>query len=357
MCLNKEGAVRNALLQAVARPLLSNLLRDFNNEKFHEVKSTSKLLTRAESTVGSALVTQVMRCLCFRLVPAAAAADDVEAPSSTASLSGTWTFGSTPHLTADERRSELRRAEAWLSRFEDAVLGQELVARRGSALDGSRVVEPSLKSSTGTRGEDEDDPHDAFLSQGEKRRQQQQAERQEEVRRIHARHLAEARERAAAESNELAERAALHGGLAQDKQEVAHLVATARSTLHNTGRLRNASFEAKHFQLRSMRHGRSFACTSCPPDAIEAHWHVINGSLLYAYCVHLSADASKVLHLGYEHAYQYNTIPGTEHFGRTVWMTTKHIDDTTGQIALLQHHTKPVDRCVYCNEEFRLLFL
>eukprot|EP00455_Lapot_gusevi_P053788 TRINITY_DN8479_c0_g2_i1.p1 TRINITY_DN8479_c0_g2~~TRINITY_DN8479_c0_g2_i1.p1 ORF type:complete len:176 (-),score=13.23 TRINITY_DN8479_c0_g2_i1:45-542(-) len=161
----------------------------------------------------------------------------------------------------------------------------------------------------------------------------------------------------AADARELAEATALQQGISEDKQEVAHLEAVARSTLHNTGRLRNASFEAKHFQLRAMRHGRAFACTSCAPDAIEAHWHVVNGSLLYAYCVHLSPDASKVLHLGYEHAYQYNTIPGTEHFGRTVWMTTKHIDETTGQIALLQHHTKAVDRCVYCNEEFRLLFL
>lgn len=317
-CKGREPRVFH-VLQHVCRPLLANLLRQFDNKQFHEVKPTSKLLSEAHDAIGPSVLSQLMCAIGFI--------------RNGGSVESRWVFqGSLDRAVVAER---------WLSSVEDALRG---------------VVAGHAASSSPATAED-DILFKSLSKAGENRRKKAEDDRRAEVEHLRLKGLQEARERAERERNEQAAQLALQQGLRQDFEDAAHLEETARSTLHNTGRHRNASFSAKHFQLRVMRHGRSFACNTCDDACIEVHWHVVSGSLLYAYCVHMSPDATRILHTGYEHAYQYNTIPGTDHFRRTIWMTTKHVNEETGLIDLLQHHTKPVDRCIYCNELFRTLFL
>ena len=147
-----------------------------------------------------------------------------------------------------------------------------------------------------------------------------------------------------------------------DFDEVRHLIEVTRKTLHFTGRLRNYSFDAKHYSLRRMNHGRVFACATatsaaCPNTFLEAHWHVINGNILYGYVAHLSENGDSVLHIGPEYGYQYNTMPGTPNFGKTVLFAVKVIDPSTGVVSKLDHPNRPVETCIFCDKPFSILLL
>jgi hypothetical protein len=102
-----------------------------------------------------------------------------------------------------------------------------------------------------------------------------------------------------------------------------------------------------------MRHGRAFAC-GCPGDHLELHWHMRSSNLLYSYAVHLTADAGAVVHQCPEIGYQYNGVPNTEHFGRTIMIS--RMLSTEGK--LLQNETcaVPTDACVYCDVSFKSLW-
>jgi hypothetical protein len=147
-----------------------------------------------------------------------------------------------------------------------------------------------------------------------------------------------------------------------DFEEVRGLVEATQRTLHFTGRLRNYSFEARHYTLRRMAHGRVFACASptqeaCGNELLEAHWHVINGNILYGYVAHFTAAGDSVVHIGPEYGFQYNAMPGTPHFGKTILFSVKQIDPSTGVVSRLEHPNKPVETCVFCDRPFSSLFL
>jgi hypothetical protein len=139
-----------------------------------------------------------------------------------------------------------------------------------------------------------------------------------------------------------------------DFDSVAGLIENAKKAIHFHGRLRNQLFDGVHFTLRRMKHGRALGC-ECEGECLEAHWHVRTASLLYAYCVHLSPDGSSVLHSGPEYGYQYNSLPGTEHFGKTIHMSTKRI--LPDRSVECTNPNKPVDCCQYCQVPFRKLYL
>lgn len=144
----------------------------------------------------------------------------------------------------------------------------------------------------------------------------------------------------------------------EDYSTVADLCETVRHTLLNTGRIRNCFFQAKDFSLRRMSHGRVYFCSEkCPAWNLEAHWHVLSGKgLLYSYVAHLSGDGKSLLHLGSEYGYQYNAIPGTEFFGKTVCFSEK-LTTPDGTLKLNRHPNKPATSCIYCGTEFAKLFL
>lgn len=143
----------------------------------------------------------------------------------------------------------------------------------------------------------------------------------------------------------------------EDFDEVAHLQEIARRTLLTTGRVRNCFFEAKHFSLRRMSHGRVYACSEkCDNSFLEAHWHLVSGkNMLYAHVAHLSADGTKLLHLGHEFGYQYNLIPGMTNFGKTVNFSTKLISPN-GKLLINEHPNKVVENCIYCGQNLQKIF-
>lgn len=144
-----------------------------------------------------------------------------------------------------------------------------------------------------------------------------------------------------------------------DFLSVQSLVEKARRTLLNTGRIRNIFFEERDFSLRRMLHGRVYACKEgCGVEFLEAHWHLFSGkNILYSYVAHLAPDASAVIHLGVEHGYQYNLLPGTKNFRKTVNFSSKKVNKESGALEYVEHPDRPCEACVYCGVSFSQLFL
>lgn len=143
----------------------------------------------------------------------------------------------------------------------------------------------------------------------------------------------------------------------EDFDEAAPLMETVRKTLLRTGRVRNCFFEAKHFSVRRMLHGRVYACSEkCDNSYLEAHWHLTGAkNMVYAHVAHLSADGSKLMHLGHEFGYQYSTIPGMANFGKTVNFSIKLINPD-GHLTSIEHPNKVVTSCIYCGENLQKIF-
>ncbi|CCW66698.1 unnamed protein product [Phytomonas sp. Hart1] len=144
----------------------------------------------------------------------------------------------------------------------------------------------------------------------------------------------------------------------KDFEAVSDLKETARHTLLHVPRVRNCFFDAKTFSLRQMLHGRVYVCTEkCKNDCLEAHWHLFSGKgLVYAYVAHLSSDAKELLHLGIEYGYQYNSLPGSSNFRKTINFTEKLIS-FDGKLLINNHPNKPVESCIYCGVPFSKIFL
>ncbi|CCW64579.1 unnamed protein product [Phytomonas sp. EM1] len=144
----------------------------------------------------------------------------------------------------------------------------------------------------------------------------------------------------------------------KDFEAVSHLTEIASQTLLNVSRVRNCFFDAKTFTLRQMLHGRVYVCTeNCENYCLEAHWHLFSGKgLVYAYVAHLSSDAKQLLHLGIEYGYQYNSLPGSSNFGKTINFSQKLLS-TDGKLIINNHPNKPVDSCIYCGVSFSKIFL
>lgn len=144
-----------------------------------------------------------------------------------------------------------------------------------------------------------------------------------------------------------------------DFASVENLKDIAKRTLLNTGRIRNAFFGCRHFSLRRMTRGRVYVCKEgCPVNYLEAHWHLFTGkNMLYSYVAHLNEDGSSVAHLGVEHGYQYNSLPGTTNFRKTIHFSAKRTNEKNGRLDYLEHPNQPSKACVYCDVSFSQLFL
>ncbi|EPY25961.1 hypothetical protein STCU_06390 [Strigomonas culicis] len=106
-----------------------------------------------------------------------------------------------------------------------------------------------------------------------------------------------------------------------------------------------------------MKHGRVYACTAkCDNTCLEAHWHIVTRNVLYSYIAHLSPDGKVLNHLGMEYGYQYNSMPGTPNFRKTVCFTAKLVSPD-GQLLKNEHPNKAVENCIYCQQPFHKLLL
>lgn len=321
----KRSDVSEAIA-TVLRPLISNLLREPQNPKFRRVRSANPKIASALASISGG--DQLMRVAGFTMV------SDLEKGEQF------W------HFEGDS--ASLLRAERAISALEEASNDRGAQVDRCDDRNFSDEM-PLLKSRAAARNEEE---------------------RRERLAALEKRAAADAREveeRRAAERDALDEERRQQADFAAGSQ----LVDQARLTIHHTGRLRNASFGASNFTVRSMRHGRSFACT-CPPENLEAHWHVRTSNLLYSYLVHLNPDASAVVHVGDEHGYQYNTLPGTEHFGKTIHIAHRRIvknstpvtsggaeDPSSESKTAIDHRAPnvPVTACHYCGVSFDTLWI
>jgi hypothetical protein len=276
------AAVEDAL-KNVLRPIVSNIVREPNEEKFRRIRENNRRVREAATALP---------CL-FRILGACGFIA-VDGPDTGVQV---WTFlGDTSRLAEGNRL--LSRAEEVLERNK----AQQHLRTRKTAT--AHAASPPLRVE----------------------------ERREEAPPVESTLL-----------------------FAADFESVRHLMDKARLTMHSTGRLRNACFSAKDMTLRRMEHGRGFVCR-CPPDHLEAHWHVVCGKLLYAYVAHLTPSADAVAHLGYEIGYQYNSLPDSDLFRRVIHVSTKMVD-TEGHLSLNDHPNRPAEVCAYCNTKLTdLLF-
>ena len=90
---------------------------------------------------------------------------------------------------------------------------------------------------------------------------------------------------------------------------------------------------------------------------LEAHWHVRNANMIYSYVAHLNPSGGCVLHMGEEYGYQYNSLPGTEHFGKTVLLTAKRVNMETNRLESVRHPNKAAEKCAVCGVAFSKLWL
>ncbi|EPY35299.1 hypothetical protein AGDE_07485 [Angomonas deanei] len=135
----------------------------------------------------------------------------------------------------------------------------------------------------------------------------------------------------------------------EDYRAADPLKETVRKTLLNTGRIRNCFFDACDFTTRKMIHGCVYECgQGCTHQCIEAHWHLITRNIMYSYIAHISEDGTKVLHLGTEFGYQYNSTPGTPNFRKTLCFSAKQVTES-GALVKMEHPNKAVTNCLYCN--------
>ncbi|RNF00081.1 hypothetical protein TraAM80_07823 [Trypanosoma rangeli] len=302
--LNSSPDVLSRAISSVFRRLVANLLLDFENQKYHVVRAENKLIRDALKPLSSAVVEALFTGIGFD--------QSKNANSEVIYI-----------LTGDEEK--IQAADRFLSRLEEGI---ESIKRK--------ELELQLLSPRARKHREEEERRQQIL---------------QEIRRN-----AIERKGEAARSGLATSMTVMHP---EDFSSVENLIEPARRTLLRTGRVRNCLFEGRHFTLRCMIHGRAYACKEgCEADALEAHWHLFTGkNLMYAYVAHLSQDASTLIHLGVEHGYQYNSLPGTKNFRQTVHFSAKRTNELTGALEYIDHPDRPSKVCIYCGVPFSELFL
>ncbi|KPA77621.1 hypothetical protein ABB37_06980 [Leptomonas pyrrhocoris] len=301
LCASTDSAVIHECINSVFRRLLANLLLDFQNPKYRQVKKTNKALHRLTNSLPNGFVRYLFNTLGFM-----EHADTFDFQGTAESLKHADEVFSQLENLMDKEAMDAAKYE----------LSQLKVLAAKKAASPSSVPAPSppvtVKSSI-AKGKE-------CGREGGLNCQQEDTQK--------------------------------------DMEEGKLVEEAVRKTLLNTGRIRNSFFEAKDLTIRTMRHGRVYACTEkCDNECIEVHWHLLTGkNILYSHLAHLSADGTNLLHLGVEHGYQYNTLPGSQHFGKMLHFSEK-LTDEHGKLIRLKHDDKPVSACIYCGRLFSELLL
>ncbi|CBZ24257.1 conserved hypothetical protein [Leishmania mexicana MHOM/GT/2001/U1103] len=299
LCSN-DAEVIHGCINGVFRRLLANLLLDFNNPKFRQVKKDNKALHRLTESLPAGFIEFLFSSIGFTKH------DDV------------FIFeGST---------ESLKHGDAVLSYIEDSF-GKERLQAAECGLH--RLKNLAVKKAKNGPAQREMETATARLLRAQPLPQEEDAQSQ-----------------------------AQHSGTEKGGAEERAVKEAVRKTLLNTGRVRNGFFEARDFSVRIMQHGRVYACTEkCPDHCVEAHWHLLTGrNILYSHLAHLSADGTRLLHLGPEHGYQYNSLPGSANFGKTIHFSEKLMDEN-GRLVDIKNDDKPVTACIYCGHAFAELLL
>jgi hypothetical protein len=321
------------------QPLLRNALAQGQagteaGDKFRSVRANHPWVKFGrEHVIGAA---ELLRVGGFALV-----FDDAQEPRyvlSSATSAATLS-ASQREVEADRLRTAQALLEQVLAECESTTAGQPPAARQTAAASTVQAVPPPPMVS---RARPNDDGRSAELA------------------RLKA---AIARDREALETERTRQAASVKAageGEAADYAAGSLMLDTVKRTLHFTGRLRNSAFEGEGFRARVMRNGRRYACgdAACLADhgGLEVHWHLRSGSLLYGFVAHLNAEGTEVRHVGPELGYQYNALPHTPHFGKTLLGSRVY---ATVDGKLLKHETLEgtvATECAYCGESFDKLW-
>ncbi|ESS63086.1 hypothetical protein TCDM_09164 [Trypanosoma cruzi Dm28c] len=294
----------NRAISTVFRRLLANIVLEPENPKYHVVREENKFIRDALSPLPNSVVEALFAGIGFKR---------------------TQNANSETIYVFTGNSENIKEADYFLSQLEDRI-------EKGQRKEVEMHFVP---------------PETKVNREREERRQQILQEIQRD---------AEKRQGGTTESESPTPINAFYPG---DYTLVENLIEKSRRTLLNTGRVRNFLFEGRHFTLRRMVHGRVYICKEgCGTDFLEAHWHLFTGkNLMYSYVAHLSPDATAMMHLGVEHGYQYNSLPGTKNFRRTVHFSAKRINEANGLLEYIEHPDKPSETCIYCGKPFSELFL
>lgn len=301
LCATPNSSSIHECINNVFRRLLANLLLDFHNPKFRQVKKDNKAVQRTTQHLPHEFVAYLFNSLGF-----------VERADA---------------FVFEGSEESLKRADQVFSALEDLMDREKLenAERDLQQLKSLAVIKaPHYASPSVTPPPASGQPSRLITKVSE--REQNQADQLE--------------------------------GTKQDTKEGTVVAEAVRKTLLNTGRIRNSFFEGKDLTIRTMRHGRVYACTEkCANQCIEVHWHLLTGrNILYSHLAHLSADGTELIHLGVEHGYQYNTLPGSPHFGKMIHFSEK-LTDSNGKLLHIKHDDKPSTCCIYCGRPFSELLL
>lgn len=291
-----------ACIDGLFRRLLANLLLDFDNPKFRQVKKENKAVHRLTQHLPPGFVVFLFTSLGF--------AEHGEA----------FTFTGTSET--------LKRADAVFAVVEQTIDKESRVQAEQELRRLQHAAAERAKNAPAASPSQNTPPAPARTAIG-----------------------ASCTDRSDATSD-------FHTDTVKDVADAEAVKAAVRKTLLTVGRVRNSFFEARDFTVRRMRRGRVYACSEkCDCECVEAHWHLLTGrNILYAHLAHLSADGTQLLHLGPEHGYQYNTLPGSTNFGKTVHFSEKSVDEN-GKLNMLKTSDKPATTCIYCGRLFSELFL
>ncbi|CAC9454851.1 conserved hypothetical protein [Leishmania infantum JPCM5] len=300
LCSTSDAEVIHECINGVFRRLLANLLLDFNNPKFRQVKKDNKALRRLTESLPAGFIEFLFSSIGF------------------AKHEDAFIF--------EGSLESLKHGDTVLSCIEDSFGKERLQAAQCGLY---RLRNLAIKKAENGLTQREMATATARLQRARPLPQEEDAKRQ-----------------------------AQHSGTEKDVAEEHAVKEAVRKTLLNTGRVRNGFFEARDFSVRTMQHGRVYACTKkCPDHCVEAHWHLFTGrNILYSHLAHLSADGTRLLHLGPEHGYQYNSLPGSANFGKMIHFSEKLMDEN-GRLVHIKNDDKPVTACIYCGRAFAELLL
>ncbi|GET86358.1 hypothetical protein, conserved [Leishmania tarentolae] len=300
VCNTADTEIIRECIDSVFRRLLANMLLEFENPKFRQVKKDNKVLNRLTQSLPSGFIEFLFSSIGF------VKHDDV--------------------FIFEGSLETLKHGDAVLTYIEDS-LGRKKLHAVESQLH-------CLRKLAATKAKNNPTPTETAPVTSRLQRAQNTFQEGD------AKHHTQPK------------------GTEMDLTEEQAIKEVVRNTLLKTGRVRNSFFEARDFTVRTMNNGRVYACTEkCPVDCVEAHWHFLTGrNILYAHLAHLSADGARLLHLGPEHGYQYNSLPGSTNFGKMTHCNEKLMDEN-GRLLYIKHDDTPVKVCIYCGRPFAELLL
>ena len=311
------------VIKSVLLPIVKNLIKFPDNLKYKTLKSSNKKISDAINNSKLTLVT-------FKAI-------------------GFIYNTDTGNYTCHSGSNSIERLKTIADKLDQVMRHNEMkVSKNGTSKDNEKQSNGNLKHKIGKSM--------VYSNYCSKKCEDKLA--LEEVRR----QIQQDRENKRKSCNELVSKLTLKS-TEETLTDLTHLIPVAKKSIHLHERLRNMAFDAKHFTLKRISQAKiynfcgnewgpiSTSC-ECPGEGLVAHWHTVGASIVYSYLVHLNSDATTVIHSGPVHGYQYNSLPGTDTFGK---YTHTSVKITINGKVECYNPNQPATHCNYCNEQLCLI--